>query len=146
VSHCCLTTTQQFSSYIMARTSLFSMRWWWDPTCTRLSWIIIVLPHWNNSLRVDMSPGWTHYPDSEQPVFVLSIWCCVFRGEATNTNFIVFGLIRLGLEPTIYHTRGEHASHYNTDAVVIYWREHSTSLQAKYHGDKKKWHWRLYIG
>ena len=37
--------------------------------------------------------------------------------EATNTNFIVFGLIQPGLEPTIYHTRGEHADHYTTDAV-----------------------------
>jgi hypothetical protein len=38
-------------------------------------------------------------------------------GEATNTNFIVFGLTRPGLDPTIYHTRGEHANHYTTDAV-----------------------------
>ena len=27
--------------------------------------------------------------------------------EATNVNFMVFGLTRLGLEPTIYHTRGD---------------------------------------
>jgi hypothetical protein len=32
----------------------------------------------------------------------------VLSGEATNTNFIVFGLTPLVLEPTIYHTRGEH--------------------------------------
>ena len=32
-------------------------------------------------------------------------------GEATNTNFIVFGLTRSGLEPMIYHTRGEHVNH-----------------------------------
>ena len=32
-SDCCLTPIQQFFSYmyIMARTSLFSMRWWWGP-------------------------------------------------------------------------------------------------------------------
>jgi hypothetical protein len=41
----------------------------------------------------------------------------VLSGEATNTNVIVFGLTQPGLEPTIYHTRGEHASHYATDAV-----------------------------
>jgi hypothetical protein len=34
----------------------------------------------------------------------------VLRGEVTNTNFIVFGLIRLGIEPTIYRTRGEQAN------------------------------------
>ena len=40
-------------------------------------------------------------------------------GEATNTNFIVFGLTQSGLEPTIYHSRGEHANHYTTD--VVHW-------------------------
>jgi hypothetical protein len=35
------------------------------------------------------------------------------------TNFIVFGLTRLGLEPAIYHTPGEHANHYATDAFNI---------------------------
>ena len=41
----------------------------------------------------------------------------VLSGEATNTNFIVFGLTR----PTIYRTRGEHANQYATDAVK-YWK------------------------
>ena len=41
----------------------------------------------------------------------------MLSGEATNTNFIVFGLTRLGLEPTIYRTRGEHANHYATDMI-----------------------------
>jgi len=31
----CLTPIQQFVSYIMARTSSFSVRWWWGPLCTR---------------------------------------------------------------------------------------------------------------
>jgi hypothetical protein len=43
----------------------------------------------------------------------------VLSGEATNTNFIVFGLTRPGLESTIYRTRGEHANHYATDAVLL---------------------------
>jgi hypothetical protein len=30
-----------------------------------LSWIFIVISHWNNSTWIDMSPTWTHYPDSE---------------------------------------------------------------------------------
>jgi hypothetical protein len=49
--------------------------------------------------------------------------CCVLSGEATHTNFIVFGLIRSGLESTIYRTRGEHANHYTTDP-------RSTALEA----------------
>jgi hypothetical protein len=44
---------------------------------------------------------------------------CFSSGEATNTNFIVFGLTRLGLEPTICCTRGKHANHYTTDAIVF---------------------------
>jgi len=35
----------------------------------------------------------------------------MFSREATNNNFLVFGLTRLGLEPMIYHIRGEHANH-----------------------------------
>ena len=33
----------------------------------------------------------------------LPAFCCLLIGEATNTNFIVFGMTLLGLEPTIYH-------------------------------------------
>jgi hypothetical protein len=47
--------------------------------------------------------------------------------EATDNNFIVYGLIRPGLELTIYHTRGEHANHYTTDAVSRY-DDHTTEL------------------
>jgi hypothetical protein len=39
----------------------------------------------------------------------------MLSGEATNTNFIVFGLTRPRLEPTIYRTQGEHAHHYTTE-------------------------------
>jgi hypothetical protein len=56
----------------------------------------------------------------------------VLSGEATHTNFKVFGLNPPGLEPTIYRSRGEHANHYATHAVydfiiksdcvqMIYW-------------------------
>ena len=38
--------------------------------------------------------------------------------EATNINFIVFGLIRSGFEPTIYLTRDQYANYYTTDAVL----------------------------
>ena len=41
----------------------------------------------------------------------------MLSGVATHTNYIVFGLIRSGLESTIYHTRDEYANHYTTDAV-----------------------------
>jgi hypothetical protein len=44
----------------------------------------------------------------------------MLRREATNIVITVFGLIQLGLETTIYHTRGEHAIHYTTDAVELW--------------------------
>jgi hypothetical protein len=50
----------------------------------------------------------------------------VLSGEATNTNFIVFGLTQPGLELTIYRTGGEHSIYYPTDAVVF-----STKLVVK---------------
>jgi hypothetical protein len=42
----------------------------------------------------------------------------MFIGEATHASSIIFGLSWSGLEPTIYHTRGEPANHYATDAVL----------------------------
>jgi hypothetical protein len=41
----------------------------------------------------------------------------LFHCRTRITNFIVFGLTPPGLEPTIYHTRGEHANNYTTHAV-----------------------------
>ena len=41
----------------------------------------------------------------------------MLRGEATNTDFIVFDLSRSGLKPMIYCTRSEHVNHYTIDAV-----------------------------
>ena len=57
VSDYCLKSIQQFFSYIMVRTSQFSVRRWWGPLCTRPTrWVgSLVLAHWNNSPRVDMS-------------------------------------------------------------------------------------------
>jgi len=41
----------------------------------------------------------------------------MLSGKATGTNFIVFGLTRTELKPTVYLIRNEHANHYTTDAV-----------------------------
>ena len=40
--------------------------------------------------------------------------------ETTTTNFIIFGFTRPVLEPTIYHTLGEHTNNYTTDPVLIH--------------------------
>jgi hypothetical protein len=59
-------------------------------------------------------------PNNKKMVFALTPQYCVLRGEVTNTNVIIFGLTRRGLEPTIYRTPGEHTSHYTTDAGFYY--------------------------
>jgi hypothetical protein len=54
---------------------------------------------------------------------LLCKWLCICLAlvqGATNTNFIIFGLIWPGLQSTLYRTRGENANHYATDAVVCY--------------------------
>jgi Leucine-rich repeat (LRR) protein len=80
---------------------------------------IFQLYHEENKLifnEMMIAPLKTHYPDSE-PTSLCS-FSFLLSVEATNTNFVVFGLTRLGLEPTIYRTRGEHTNHYTTDAVA----------------------------
>ena len=52
---------------------------------------------------------------SSTPVLVGFV---LLSGEATKTNFIVFGLTRWWFEPTTYYTWGEHAIHYTIDAVA----------------------------
>ena len=48
---------------------------------------------------------------------LLFLFNAVYLAEKQQIPISVFGLIRLGLEPTIYRTRGEHANLYATDAV-----------------------------
>jgi len=43
----------------------------------------------------------------------------MLSGEATNTNFIVFGLTLLGLEHTIYRSQGEDANDLTTNMVHL---------------------------
>jgi hypothetical protein len=53
-------------------------------------------------------------------IFSLSFMIHLSR-EATNT-FLGFDFTQLGLEPTIFRTRGEHAYHYNNDQVIFRWK------------------------
>ena len=84
----------------------------------RLSWNFIVLPHWNNSPRVDMSlhTDTLFWFRANQSLLLLLNEACL--AEKQHTNFIVFGLARPGLEPTMYRPRGEHANNCVTDGVM----------------------------
>ena len=52
------------------------------------------------------------------PVFDLTPQNYGLSIEPGNTNVIVFGLIPMGFQPTIYRTPEEHATYYITDAVL----------------------------
>jgi hypothetical protein len=82
-----------------------------------MSWIFMLLAHWNNSLRVDMSLHsdtlfWFRVIQSL--LFLLNAACLV---EKQQILILVFSLTRPRFEPMIYPTRGEHANRYATDAV-----------------------------
>jgi hypothetical protein len=54
-----------------------------------------------------------HYIDFESTKF------CAYSLKTLQIQiFIVIGVTQPGLEPTIYHTRVEHANHYTTDAAI----------------------------
>lgn len=72
-------------------------------------------------------PTRTHYSDSG-PI-CLSSFSFVLKGEAPNTNLIVFGVPQQGLKLTINQTSGELASHCTTDSVPICWSLHCIVLR-----------------
>ena len=79
----------------------------------------IVVAHWNNSPWIDMS---IHLNilflfRANQSLIVDVLMPHDYRREATNTNFIVFGL-----------SRGEHTNHYTTDAVPMIFRKEQTTI------------------
>ena len=77
-----------------------------------------MLAHWNNSPLVDKSPhsDTLYWFQANQTLLFLFNAACL--AEKQHIPILVFGLAQAGLEPTIYHTRGEHANHYVTDAVI----------------------------
>ena len=56
------------------------------------------------------------FPRETSLLFLLYAACLAYLA---NTNFLVFGLTRSGIEPMTYRTRGEHANHYTTDSAIL---------------------------
>jgi hypothetical protein len=93
--------------------------------------------------HIILSPGpsnQTHYPDSwplqsdtlswllAPPIrhiiltpganqSFLLLFNIVWRSEAENTNWMVFGLTQSEIDPTTYYTQSENSNHYTTEAV-----------------------------
>jgi hypothetical protein len=87
-----LTPKKQLFSHILAKTSCISMKWWWGPLCTRLSWIIIVLTQWHNSLWVDMSLHSTHYSDSDSEQISLCSHFLMLHAQQRSNKYQFYSL------------------------------------------------------
>ena len=119
LSACCLTPTQQFFKYhgvnksilneMMMRSALF--------LTNTLGWTFYsVISLKQQSADRHVAPIGHIIMIPIQPVFAFSPnAACV--SEKQQNNYIVFGLIPSGLEPTIYHPRGQNADHYTTTDV-----------------------------
>jgi hypothetical protein len=132
VSDCCLTHLSNFSAISWREQDKFQ----WDDDEVRfvLDQHAELDFHSASSLKQQsvgrhFAPLWQIILIPSQPVFAFIPYCCVLRWEATNTNFIVFGLTRRGLEPTINSTRGEHANHYTADVVIVHGKSRHTQSQ-----------------
>ena len=93
-----------------------------------LNWFFIVLAHWKkkpNSLQINKSlhSDTLSWFRANQFLLLLLNAACLSEKQNTNTNFKVFGLIWLELEPMIYCTQDKHVNHYTTDAVYNFWKK-----------------------
>ena len=99
MSDCCLTPTQKCISYIMM---VFFNEMMMRSLSTRPTRLLVCYSA--SSLKQQTTdrhvvPVRHIILISSQTVVALSPLCCMLRGEATNTNFIVFGLTQPGLKP-----------------------------------------------
>ena len=81
-----------------------------------LSWIFIKLGHGNNSPQIDMSPPLGNIiliPSQPVFLFLLNVACLAEKQRIPISKSIIW------LEPTIYHTRGEHTNHYANNVVCM---------------------------
>ena len=65
-----------------------------------LSWICVVLAHWNNSLQINMSAH------SDTLSWFWASLCSFSLMLCNKYQFYSLWFERIGLKPTIYHTRG----------------------------------------
>ena len=83
-----------------------------------LKHMLLVLAHWNNSPRIDMSLHLDTLSrfQANQCFLVLNDVCLAEKQQIPIC--LVFGLTQSGIELMIYNTRGEHANNYTTGALL----------------------------
>ena len=80
---------------------------------------LVELAHRNNSLQVQMSlqlDTLSWFRANQSLLLLLNAACLE---EKLQIQKKVFDLTPPGLEPTIYHTRGEHVNDYTTDERLV---------------------------
>ena len=117
--------TQQFFSYIMARTSICNEMMMRFALTNTLTWIFIVLIHWNNSLMIDMSPHSDTLPRfraNQSLLFLLNAACLGEKQQIQMYQFYSLWFYPIGARThDRLYTWGEHANHYTTGAIVKCW-------------------------
>ena len=102
-SDCCVTPIELFSATCIS---------WWEQVTLK----------WGEQLstgRHDAPLGQSilsRFRANQSLLFLLNAACIT---EKQQIPILVFDVTRSGLEPTIYRTRGEHANHYPTDAIIL---------------------------
>ena len=110
MSGCCLTLTQQF--FISWREQVnFQWDWWGDPLLprpTQLDWFffLIMLAHWNNSLRIDMPPhsdtlSWFRV-NHQCLLFLLNVACLAEKQQIPISESLVWPDRDSNLWPTVF--------------------------------------------
>jgi hypothetical protein len=99
------------------------MRWWLGPLCTRpilFSWIFIVLVHWYNSTRVDMSPHSNTLSDFFDTRWLSGISSTIFYLFLQNGQVVVALCRLIGIEQILMHLSFHHATSIIITSLDIY--------------------------
>jgi hypothetical protein len=103
---------------------------------TSLSWIFIVLAHWNNSPWVDMllySNTLSKFKSNQFLLLLHNAECFIVEKQQIS---MLLSLTQQGPKPMIYQTRGEHANHSTTVVVLEFlqkWWNINNSNELSYH-------------
>ena len=129
MSDCCLTPIQQLFSYIIGRTSK-----WHDEEVRFVLDQHAELDFYSASTLIQQSTARHVAPLGH--IILIPNAACLADKQQIPFFLIVFGLIRSGLEHTIYRTRDEHTNHYSTEGICsglkrLSWLDEPTGTKGK---------------
>ena len=117
-SNCCLMLiiNEQFFIYIYIMTRISYIQWNDDGVCFVLDQHTSL--DLNSAISLKQQSVGKYAAPLQQIILILSQPVWILSGEeASNTNFIVFGLTKQWIEPTIYQPIGMQTHNYTTNAI-----------------------------